>query len=264
MPAPPPNPADLRMILARNLRRLTSDSDSISDLCRRIGVNRTQFNRYLSGMAFPRPDVLYRICSHFQVDANILLQDLTEIEAPAPSRAPSGSEVPLASQRPFDHYMLPDGLYQYWRKSFRQPRRAYHGMALISTVGTAKLWKGYDLHDQPIRAGGRRFARSTRYDGVLVQQFDGFALMSRTPYSDVMNMSYFEYGLDGLLDYYSGISFITRRRLPDTNGLTAIVMRRLPSRCADLLACARDCGSREISDLPPLIRTALTRVPDHI
>ena len=30
----------------------------LTELCREIGVNRTQFNRYLSGNAFPRPDVL--------------------------------------------------------------------------------------------------------------------------------------------------------------------------------------------------------------
>lgn len=259
---PAPNPAELRMILARNLQGLTRNAGSISDLCRRIGVNRTQFNRYLAGTAFPRPDVLYRICAHFGVDANILLQPLDSQEQKAAPAKPA--ELDSLSQRPFDHYMLPDGLYVYWRKSFRQPQRAYQGIARITTKDSVKQWKGYDLHDQPIRAGGRRFARSTRYDGILIQQFDGFALMSRTPYSDVMNMSYFEYGLDGLLDYYSGISFITRRRLPDTNRLTAIVMKRLPKSTSDVLSVARGCGSQPLADLPPLIQNALFRVPDHV
>lgn len=260
-----PNPADLRMILARNLHKLASQSGNISELCRNIGVNRTQFNRYLAGTAFPRPDVLYRICAHFRVDANILLRPLEATVSARPEQEAATPTLPRGKPgRPFDHYLLPDGLYRYWRKSFRQPRLAYKGMALITTNGAEKHWKGYDLHDQPIRDGGRRFARSSHYDGVLIQQFDGFALMSRTPYSDVMNFTYFEYGLDGLLDYYSGLSFVARRRLPEASRLSAIIMQRLPETCSAALTWARDCGSHELDSLPPLIQKALARVPDQI
>lgn len=258
------NPAELRMILARNLQRLLENDTTVSEACRQIGVNRTQFNRYLAGTAFPRPDVLHRICRYFRVDANILLEPIAPRPKTAEELAGSENLWQQHSRRPFDHYLLPNGFYKYWRKSFRQPKRAYLGLAQITTHGREKHWKGYDLHDQAIRSGGKRFARSSRYDGLLIQQFDGFALVSRTPYTDLMNMTYFEYGLDGLMEYYTGISFITRRRMPDTNRLSAIVMQKLPSSCSAVLACARDCGSHELSDLPELIRTALGRVPDHI
>lgn len=257
-----PNPSELRMILARNLQKLARETASISEMCRKIGVNRTQFNRYLAGSAFPRPDVLHRICTYFKVDANILLRDLDATESE--TEEPQFDPWRFITHRPFDHYLLPDGLYQYWRKSFRQPQRAYQGMARITTEGTAKIWKGYDLHDQAIRPGGRRFSRSTQYNGILIQQFDGFALISRTPYSDVMNMTYFEYGLEGLQDYYTGIAFVTRRRLPDTNRVTGIIMQRLPLNCATILACARGCGSKEMTELPPMIQRELSRVPDRI
>lgn len=256
-----PSPADLRMILGQNLQQLCRDVASVSEMCREIGVNRTQFNRYLSGNAFPRPDVLYRICNHFGVDANILLRPLGDIAAP-PVRATDG--ILTTSQRPFDHYLLPDGMYRYWRRSFRQPDRAYLGMTLIHTRGGAKIWKGYDIHDTAIRAGSTRYARSNSYEGLLIQQFDGFAVISRTPYSDLMNVSYFEYGLEQLLDYYSGISFITRRRLPEADRLSAIVMRRLPPKPAAWVACARECGSQPMSVVPPVVRSALNRVPEHI
>lgn len=261
MPDPSPDPSELRMVLSENLKRLSKDAGSISDICRRIGVNRTQFNRYLSGSAFPRPDVLFRICRHFGVDANILLYPIKDKPTP-----PAAEPAPWlgTSQRPFDHYLLPDGFYKYWRKSFRQPSRAYQGMALITTRNDAKLWKGYDLHDQPLRPGGSRHARSARYDGRLIQQFDGFTLISRTPYTDVMNMTYFEYGLDGLLDFYSGISFVTRRRMPETNRISTIVMTRLAPRCRDILDCARSCGSMDMDALPQPIQSALHRIPDRI
>jgi transcriptional regulator with XRE-family HTH domain len=254
------------MILGNNLRQLCANVISISDLCRTIGVNRTQFNRYLTGVAFPRPDVLFRICSHFDVDANILLRPLDAM--PAPAKAPpetAASSLPLPErQRPFDHYMLPDGMYCYWRKSFRQPNRVYLGMAQIRTFGEAKLWKGYDIHDAPTRPGTRRFSRSTSYNGMLIQQFDGFALMSRTPYNDLMNVAFFEYGLDALPDYYSGISFVTRRRLPEANRLTAVVMQRLSDNCGAWLHWARRCGSHSLDSVPSVVLGALTRIPDRI
>ena len=257
-----PNPADLRMILGDNLRQLCSETASISELCRTIGVNRTQFNRYLTGTAFPRPDVLFRICRHFGVDANILLQRLGDAPAPkAADNAPAGRLV-IDTQRPFDHYLLPDGIYRYWRRSFSQPDLAYCGMALIHSKAGEKLWKGYDIHDVAIRPGTKRHARSTCYEGKLIQQFDGFALMSRTPYNDQMNVTYFEYGLEAQPNYYSGISFITRRRLSEANRLTAIVMQRLDDRCSIRLDAARGCGTLPLQSLPRLIRAALERVPD--
>ncbi len=68
-----PTPQQVRDRFGKNLRILISREPSVSQVCRNIGVNRTQFLRYLSGEAHPRPDVLQRICKHFGVDARILL-----------------------------------------------------------------------------------------------------------------------------------------------------------------------------------------------
>ncbi|WP_375175530.1 helix-turn-helix domain-containing protein [Pseudooceanicola sp.] len=69
-------------IFGNNLRQLVDRRDMrVAPLCRDLGINRTQFNRYLSGESHPRPDVLKRICDFFEVDARVLLQHLAEIEA---------------------------------------------------------------------------------------------------------------------------------------------------------------------------------------
>ncbi|MGC0225182.1 helix-turn-helix domain-containing protein [Pseudooceanicola nitratireducens] len=52
----------------------------ISALCRELGINRTQFNRYKSAESWPRPDVLDRICRYFGVNARIYLEPLDQIE----------------------------------------------------------------------------------------------------------------------------------------------------------------------------------------
>jgi transcriptional regulator with XRE-family HTH domain len=59
-----------------NLRSLAKGYTSISELSRQLGINRTQFNRYLSSESFPRPDVLARICFFFEVDARVLLESV--------------------------------------------------------------------------------------------------------------------------------------------------------------------------------------------
>lgn len=71
--------AELRAMFGSNLRRLSKQYPSVSALCRQLGINRTQFNRYLLGESFPRPEVLDRICRFFEVDARILLKPLDEI-----------------------------------------------------------------------------------------------------------------------------------------------------------------------------------------
>ncbi len=67
-----------RDIFAKNLRLLIKQKcdDNVSNACREMGINRTQFNRYLSGESWPRPDALIVIVEYFGVDANILLHEM--------------------------------------------------------------------------------------------------------------------------------------------------------------------------------------------
>ncbi|NRB18290.1 MAG: helix-turn-helix transcriptional regulator, partial [Rhodobacteraceae bacterium] len=71
------SPQELRAVLSQNLQALTRDR-VVSQVARDARINRTQFNRFLTGESFPRPDILDRICRYFEVDANILLRPLGE------------------------------------------------------------------------------------------------------------------------------------------------------------------------------------------
>lgn len=51
-----------------NLRLLCTRHASVADICRRIGINRQQFNKYLAGSSLPSPRNLARICSFFGLD----------------------------------------------------------------------------------------------------------------------------------------------------------------------------------------------------
>ncbi len=50
-----------------NLRLICSRYRSIADVCRRLGLNRSQFNRYLNGRSKPSVNSLRKICSFFDI-----------------------------------------------------------------------------------------------------------------------------------------------------------------------------------------------------
>ena len=58
--------------LALNLRYLCEQSGAVSTICRTIGINRQQFNKYLAGTHAPAPINLKRIARHFGLSQEIL------------------------------------------------------------------------------------------------------------------------------------------------------------------------------------------------
>jgi len=55
-----------------NLRTLCEQVGSISEMCRKIGINRQQFNKYLAGTHAPSKNNLQAIASFFGVSADVL------------------------------------------------------------------------------------------------------------------------------------------------------------------------------------------------
>src|SRR5437868_15480067 len=51
-----------------NLRTLCSYYRSVADVCRKLNVNRAQFNRYLNGSSRPSSYTIERICDFFGVE----------------------------------------------------------------------------------------------------------------------------------------------------------------------------------------------------
>jgi transcriptional regulator with XRE-family HTH domain len=61
-----------------NLRFLCERQGTISNLCRRIGLNRQQFNKYLSGLHLPSPQNLRLIANFFGLGVSVLFSDPEE------------------------------------------------------------------------------------------------------------------------------------------------------------------------------------------
>lgn len=54
--------------VAENLKLLTSYYKSVAEVCRRLDINRQQFNKYLNGSTLPSRHTFQRICNFFGVE----------------------------------------------------------------------------------------------------------------------------------------------------------------------------------------------------
>ncbi|WP_160062901.1 helix-turn-helix domain-containing protein [Psychromonas sp. L1A2] len=59
----------LEINLSANLKLLCSYSESISESCRKMGINRQQFSKYLNGSSMPSMQSLRKICDFFGVES---------------------------------------------------------------------------------------------------------------------------------------------------------------------------------------------------
>lgn len=139
------SPSQLRSIFGTNLEILSRDYPSISELARKLDINRTQLNRYLSGESFPRPDVLARICAFFDVDARILLEPLSEVaKNDDPLTGPVlGPYLGRGSVNLPDH-VFPTGFYRFSRRSFVDPSRFVVGIVRVFREGRNTYMKGFE------------------------------------------------------------------------------------------------------------------------
>ncbi|MFC2967186.1 helix-turn-helix domain-containing protein [Acidimangrovimonas pyrenivorans] len=259
-------PADLRSVFGTNLRRLAAAEESVTALCAKLGINRTQFNRYLAGETFPRPDVLDRICRYFDVDARILLEPL-EVQRPGPAEMIAGVAADLVlSKNDFgiDHERLPDGLYRFWRNSFNFPDKVISDMCRVYTQDGVKLFKGYELPNPMLSQAARQTPAESVYYGVFLQHDDGVSLYCATHAARMMSIGFFEYSLGGRPDFLGGISFLTRRRLIGMRRLSFSILERLPPGLPAGIAAARECGLRDMDKVPVKIRDLLATVPASI
>ena len=68
-----------RQTIARNIARLVRMRGNISTVCRQLGINRQQFNKYLSGQHLPSQVNLNAICDYFGVGFSDLISPDMEI-----------------------------------------------------------------------------------------------------------------------------------------------------------------------------------------
>lgn len=97
---------------AENLRLLCSHYASVAEVCRRIGINRQQFNKYLSGASTPSLHSLRRICDFFGVEEGEIFlpahefAGLIRVRGEAPSDALAATIGQIAARFPDSQHKL--------------------------------------------------------------------------------------------------------------------------------------------------------------
>ncbi len=252
MPPANQSPAQLRSMFGANLRQLSDAYPSISDLSRQLGINRTQYNRYLSGESFPRPDVLARICAFFKVDARVLLEPVDDIAtAQSPLGSPYLREFVYAGATGIQPDILPDGFYRFSRRSFTQDDIFILGLVFVFRQDDSTYLRGYESVRAMELQGLPTHARAREFRGIVMKQEDGFILLISRRNAMTSSFSYLNRVASFENNFWVGYS---TRTVPDTApGLraTRTVFEFLGNRVHDALPVARAAGFQKKADLLP-------------
>ncbi|WP_371055122.1 helix-turn-helix domain-containing protein [Rhodosalinus sp. K401] len=157
---------------ADNLSFLCSHYPSIAEVCRRLGINRQQFNKYLSGQSRPSRANMRRICDFFGVTEGEIVSEASQLRSLASVRtqpfASPALDGPMAHlerlMRASGSLRRYDGFYFRYFYSFGKPGRITKSLARIYHVDGRCYWKNLEL----IREDGRGPADAiSKYEGAV-------------------------------------------------------------------------------------------------
>lgn len=236
-----------------NLRKLAERFVSISELSRQLGINRTQFNRYLAGESFPRPDVLARICDFFDVDARVLLEpvenigrrgDLFSTDAVKPFLENSVYGIPDA--------VFPSGFYRFSRRSFIDQAKYVVGLVRVwRGENGATYVRGYETRDA-LKAQGLPVSREMReFRGFVMLEEDGVAAIIKRRGAKTGSFNYLNRVPAMENNYWLGYVSRTVPEVPGADRIVRMVYEHVGTGLGNAKAAAKTTGYRDLEDLLP-------------
>lgn len=175
--------------LSANLKLAASYYPSVAHMCRKLGINRQQFVKYLAGTTFPTPGTMRRICDFLGVDEFEILmppEQFRNIILLRPNLALEDMEVPprlrkmlaQATSSPAEVRRL-HGYYYEYRHSFTRP-----GMLLRSFTHIYG-WRSYTFYRRIERLKDMTAGRPPvsgppevfKYDGLITPVGDRLHLL---------------------------------------------------------------------------------------
>ncbi|KUP92279.1 helix-turn-helix domain-containing protein [Tritonibacter horizontis] len=253
------SPAELRTVFGENLRKLSRAYPSISELSRRLGINRTQFNRYISGESFPRPDVLDRICSFFAVDARILLEPVDTLDPP--------KETVVHSQYLKDFFdtgitrvteeVFPTGFYRFTRRSFISDDSFVVGIVHVHRIEGITYIKGYEPRAGMQFQGLSTSGPTREYRGYMTCHEDGVAFVLSRRNTLTYSFNYLARVSAAENSLWIGYVARTIRESEGGERVTRMLYEYLGPTVRDALPAARGCGFTNAPDIIPFHKRML-------
>lgn len=252
------SPAELRDMFGANLRMLAKKYPSISELSRQLRINRTQFNRYLSGESFPRPDVLDRICAFFDVDARILLDPVSNISSKNHVlNGPVLADFVGVGVNDVPRDAFPSGFYRFSRRSFVNISQFIVGLVYVFRDEEHTYVRGYEAKDAMLQQGLTADTRAREFRGYVTRQEEGVAMVISRRNSMTCSFNYLARVASFENNYWVG--YVTRTVRESASGTRAarMVYEHLGQDRSDIYDVARKSGFVAEEDLMPFHRRLL-------
>ncbi|WP_339114913.1 helix-turn-helix transcriptional regulator [Thioclava sp. GXIMD2076] len=251
--------------LPRNLRLLCSYHSSIVSVCQQLGVNRSQFNRYLTGETFPSLRSMRRICDFFGVEeAELLLShaQFAEIVRLRPQSTGLRTELDTVARTATDlragsaKALMPYlGHYLTWYNSMSHP-----GQVLCALTRLYETPFGVNVKsvESVGRVGARKF--TCKYEGACFLLGDRLfmTVMETLTRNEVMQIILYP-SYNNRIRYLSGVVSGVAARAPRPPSATQMVMEYL-GKSVDLRAMMRRSGLYAPDDslIPEEVRLMLS------
>lgn len=246
------SPSELRSMFGQNLTQLARGYPSISELSRQLGINRTQFNRYLSGESFPRPDILERICHFFGVDARILLEPVCNLSK---SFDPLGSDVLKDFLAPgvndIPNSAFPSGFYRFSRRSFINGDQFVSGLVRVSREDGATFIRGFEAREAMRQQGLPVDAKTREFRGLVMLNEDGVAALITRRGAMTSSFNYLNRASSFQNNYWVGYVTRTTRESPTGTRISRVVFEHIGDDLSLALKSARSAGLVSREDLIP-------------
>jgi transcriptional regulator with XRE-family HTH domain len=252
MPARQRSPSELRNMFGQNLKDLAREYASVSELSRQLGINRTQFNRYLSGESFPRPDVLERICNFFNTDARILLEPAANLKKgfdPLGSDALKEFITPGIANIPQESF--PSGFYRFSRRSFVNNEQFVAGLVRVNREEGATFIRGFEAREAMRQQGLPVDAKTREFRGLVMLNEDGVAALISRRGAMTSSFNYLNRASSFQNNFWVGYVTRTTRESPTGTRISRVVFEHIGDDLSLALDCARSAGLVSADDLIP-------------
>lgn len=256
-----------RSIFAENLRQLLISQKSIVDVCNKIGVHRSQFNRFLNSESHPKLDVLHRICNFFGTDARILLEPLANFQPTTEKNFeptlmllhPRIRAFFQIGDNPEDTNILPCGFYKFTRQSFILPDSFQSGLIYIHEINGRKFSKGFMTKDVARKLGVNPLSGADReYRGAVFGTDRGVVSMAAHKNSKSCSFTYLDVKTIVEKTFLYGYC---ARTMPETGSIPSVsrvIYEKIPDDFDLIRTTYRSCGFIRLKDIPELYRTLLS------
>jgi transcriptional regulator with XRE-family HTH domain len=153
----------IRSIFSGNLRRLSSKEKSHAHVARELGLNRQQFNGYITGKNLPNERVIDNICAYFQVDVGTLFReadpevDFQNLESLTDRQRKFVDRI-ISAEKSTSRQALLDGLYYIYFSVPSDPEMVACSLLAVKREGGVTTFRRITRLGGPsggLRPGGR-------------------------------------------------------------------------------------------------------------